>query len=108
MATFAAAHHERLDGTGYHRGLPATDAPARGAHLCVADICDALRASRPYREGLPSERVLDIMGREVGIALDAECVGGRPPFWMNPATNAPTAPAARLVPALAEDYYQAA
>ena len=40
--------------------------------LAVADICDALRASRPYRPGLPLDRVLEIMRRDAGIALDAD------------------------------------
>ena len=41
--------------------------------LCTADICDALRASRPYRPGMPLERVMDVMGREVGNAIDPTC-----------------------------------
>ncbi|MEP7304825.1 MAG: HD domain-containing phosphohydrolase [Acidobacteriota bacterium] len=38
--------------------------------LAFADIYDALRSSRPYRAGLPVERVLDIMSRDAGIGLD--------------------------------------
>lgn len=109
LADVAAAHHERLDGRGYHRGLPAATLPLAARILCVADIADALRASRPYRAGLPTERVLEIMRRDAGVALDADCLqvladiltsGGAP--------AASEMPAAATVAALAEDYEQAA
>ena len=53
LVDVAASHHERLDGSGYHRRLNRDQLPMAARVLCVADICDALRASRPYREGLP-------------------------------------------------------
>src|SRR5687767_15203092 len=74
LVDVAASHHERLDGSGYHRRLNRRQLPMAARVLCVADICDALRASRPYREGLPPERVIAIVGREAGTALDADCV----------------------------------
>jgi HD-GYP domain-containing protein (c-di-GMP phosphodiesterase class II) len=109
LAGVAAAHHERLDGRGYHLGLEAGAIPPQARILCVADVCDALRTSRPYRAGLQPDRVLDVMKRDVGAAIDPvcfaalqECLGGteEPPSY--------TAPAVNLIPALAEDYHQAA
>jgi HD-GYP domain-containing protein (c-di-GMP phosphodiesterase class II) len=109
LADAASAHHERLDGRGYDRGIRDAHLPDAARILCVADICDALSASRPYRDGMPPDRVLDIMGREVGAAIDPDCfaalkdvlqVQGRAPEH--------DTPAATLVPALAEDYGQAA
>ena len=52
---------------------PIRNLPMLARILCAADICDALSASRPYREGMPTERVLEIMGREVGTAIDPDC-----------------------------------
>ncbi len=52
---------------------PIPRCPMLARILCTADICDALSASRPYREGMPPERVLEIMGREVGTAIDPDC-----------------------------------
>jgi len=78
--------------------------------LCAADICDALSASRPYREGMPIERVLEIMGREVGTAIDPDCYAALESVMQTAPGRAPgdNTPAARSVAALAEDYAQAA
>jgi HD-GYP domain-containing protein (c-di-GMP phosphodiesterase class II) len=78
--------------------------------LCTADICDALDASRPYREGVPPERVLDIMRREVGTGVDPYCYAALTSVLQNSPGRAVNEhpPAARSVPALAEDYHQAA
>ncbi len=48
----AGAHHERLDGSGYHRGTraPALDQPCR--ILAAADCYGAMREARPYRPAL--------------------------------------------------------
>jgi putative nucleotidyltransferase with HDIG domain len=109
FAERAAAHHERLDGKGYHRGIPGRELSRDARILCVADIFDALRSSRPYRAGLPTERILEIMGKDVGTALDAQCVEAlRVVIGQSQAHTVPDVPAARLVRALAEDYYQAA
>ncbi len=109
LADDAAAHHERLDGRGYHRGLRENTLSLTARILAVADICDALRASRPYRAGLPVERVLDIIGREAGSALDPECVAAlRVVLTENVPGEMLPVPAARLVHDLEEDYRQAA
>jgi len=51
----AGAHHERLDGSGYHRGTrgPALDVPSR--ILAAADCYGAMREARPYRPALEAE-----------------------------------------------------
>lgn len=74
IAGTAASHHERLDGSGYHRGLeaPALSLPAR--ILAVADVYDALARDRPYRAAMPTERVLAILDADAGARLDAESV----------------------------------
>ena len=111
LATAAASHHERLDGSGYDLGLGRSELPMLTRVLCTSDVCDALRASRPYRPAMPIERVLDIMGREVGAAIDPTCFealqiacGGE----MLQRAQATEVPEVRLVSALADDYRQAA
>jgi HD-GYP domain-containing protein (c-di-GMP phosphodiesterase class II) len=69
LAGAAGAHHERLDGRGYHRGLGGDAIPAAARILAVADVFDALSADRPYRDALPLEQVLEIMRRDVGAAF---------------------------------------
>jgi putative nucleotidyltransferase with HDIG domain len=109
LTDVAASHHERLDGNGYHRGRGATLLTLPARVICVADICDALRSSRPYRPGLPVEKVLDIMGREVGAGLDADCyVALKQVLQAGMVADQIEVPAATLVPALSEDYIQAA
>ena len=73
LAYIASAHHEKLDGSGYYRNLRATQLPMPARALTVADMYDALTANRPYRDGLPVERALEIIGQEVPRALDADC-----------------------------------
>lgn len=74
LAAIAAAHHERLDGSGYYRNLTASQLSLPARVLAVADIYDALIAHRPYRIGLPVEKVLAIMQEDAPHALDAECL----------------------------------
>ena len=109
LANMAAAHHERLDGRGYNLGLAKSELPLLSRVLCVSDICDALRASRPYRPGLPVERVLDIMRRDVGAGIDPLCFEAlQTVLQSGTIAQAGDVPAARYVPALSEDYGQAA
>jgi HD-GYP domain-containing protein (c-di-GMP phosphodiesterase class II) len=70
----AAAHHERLDGTGYWRRLSGSSISTVARILSVADVFDALRAKRPYRDALPLEKVFSIMRKESPKALDLPCL----------------------------------
>lgn len=74
LADIAASHHERLDGRGYHRGLAGVELGLEARCLVVADLCEALSASRPYRTPLPMERVLAILDGEAGVGLCADAV----------------------------------
>jgi len=69
IAETAASHHERLDGSGYHRGLTEGDLSLDARILAVADVCEALSAARPYRPALSREEVAEIMSRDVGEKL---------------------------------------
>ncbi|MDH5671374.1 MAG: GAF domain-containing protein [Myxococcales bacterium] len=72
----ARAHHEKLDGSGYPRGIEAEQIPLETKIMTIADIFDALTASdRPYKKALGLERALDILGFEVEDGhLDGELV----------------------------------
>lgn len=74
LSDVASAHHERLDGRGYHRGVPAEQLHWVSRVLAVADIYEALSANRPYRAGMPWEKIHSILREERGRGLDAECV----------------------------------
>lgn len=73
LAMVAGAHHERLDGGGYPRGLTAESIPLETRIITTADIFDAITAARPYRGAIPMLQALDMMEQTVGSAIDAEC-----------------------------------
>ena len=73
LAATSGAHHERLDGKGYPRGLTGSQICVETRIITVADIFDAITAERPYRGPIPVPQALEIMGRMVGTALDARC-----------------------------------
>ncbi len=72
LAADAAAHHEKLDGSGYHLGSTAAALSPAARVLAVADIAEALGADRPYRAALAPDEVLAIMRRDAGTALCPE------------------------------------
>ena len=65
----SAAHHERLDGKGYHLGVPGERLSPMSRALAVADVYEALTADRPYRRGLPRHEALAILRGGSGTAL---------------------------------------
>jgi HD-GYP domain-containing protein (c-di-GMP phosphodiesterase class II) len=65
----ATAHHERLDGSGYHRGSTSSSLPPTARLLAAADVYRAMTEPRPHRPALSA--------REAGDALTAEVAAGR-------------------------------
>jgi HD-GYP domain-containing protein (c-di-GMP phosphodiesterase class II) len=62
----AHAHHEKLNGKGYPRGLLSHEIPIQSKMMTIADIYDALTdKDRPYKKAIPVERALDILKMEV-------------------------------------------
>jgi HD-GYP domain-containing protein (c-di-GMP phosphodiesterase class II) len=72
FAPDAARHHERLDGRGYPWRISGDQLSFTARILAVADVYEALTAHRPYRDGLPVAKVVDIMARDRGTAFDAQ------------------------------------
>ncbi|HEU4852049.1 MAG TPA: HD domain-containing phosphohydrolase [Telluria sp.] len=73
LGRIAGAHHERLDGGGYPRGVGAQDISIETRIITTADIFDAITAERPYRGAIPVPQALEMMAKTVGTALDADC-----------------------------------
>jgi HD-GYP domain-containing protein (c-di-GMP phosphodiesterase class II) len=72
LAQLAGAHHERLDGHGYPRGLSATALTMPMRAMAVADVYEALTAARPYRPALSSVHALEVMRPQVPERLDPD------------------------------------
>jgi HD-GYP domain-containing protein (c-di-GMP phosphodiesterase class II) len=73
LALIAGAHHERLDGKGYPRGLKAEQIPQEVRIVATADVFDALTAERPYRAAMPVSKAFAIMAEGLGTQTDPEC-----------------------------------
>ncbi|MGE3286006.1 MAG: HD domain-containing phosphohydrolase [Pseudonocardia sp.] len=69
FAEIAAGHHERCDGSGYHRGVRATDLPFTARLLAAADVFAAATEIRAHRPALTV--------RDAAALLDAEAAAGR-------------------------------
>ena len=60
---YAGGHHEKMDGSGYPRGLKREEMSVQARIMAVADIFEALTASdRPYKKGKKLSECLKIMG----------------------------------------------
>lgn len=61
----AYGHHEKLDGTGYPRGLKKSEIPIQAQLMTIADIYDALTAGdRPYKRALRTDAAMKILRQE--------------------------------------------
>jgi putative two-component system response regulator len=70
-AMIAWTHHERVDGTGYPRGLAGSEIPLEGRIVAVVDVYDALTSDRPYRPALTHDNALALMRTGKGTQFDA-------------------------------------
>ena len=68
-AEIVIAHHERIDGSGYPRGLRGEAIPLEARILAVADTYDVLISNRPYRQAFDAERAIRILREESGTHL---------------------------------------
>jgi putative nucleotidyltransferase with HDIG domain len=67
-------HHERLDGSGYPRGLRGDEIDLETRVMAVCDVFDALMSQRVYRDAWSRERALALLHDEAGTAFDPRCV----------------------------------
>ena len=93
LAAVASSHHERLDGSGYHRGLTAAMLGTPARLLAAADAYHAMAEPRPHRAHLSPERAAEILGEECraglfdvdAVAAVLETAGQRVPRIQRPA-----------------------
>lgn len=65
-------HHERPDGKGYPHGIAGDVIPEVARIVSIADAFDAMTSTRAYRNGMPIEKALNIIGSELGSQFDAQ------------------------------------
>lgn len=75
LAAIGGHHHERLDGSGYHRGVPAAALPPPARLLAACDVYHAMSEPRPHRAALVPEQAAELLTQEAqGGRLDADSV----------------------------------
>lgn len=93
IVTWAAQHHEKLNGMGYPEGLQASDICMESRILSIADIFQALAQDRPYRNGLSADKIVEILRTMAGNnEVDTKIVSlveANKNELMNIATNIP-------------------
>jgi putative nucleotidyltransferase with HDIG domain len=74
VAAIILAHHERIDGGGYPRGLSGEDIPLLSRMISIADTYDVMTGRDSYREPVSSAEAIAELRRVAGSQLDAELV----------------------------------
>jgi len=74
VAEIVFQHHERMDGSGYPRGLKGDEIFLEARILMVADVVEAMASHRPYRPALGIDKALEEISQNKGILYDPEVV----------------------------------
>ena len=74
LATMVWQHHERMDGSGYPKGLKGDQILLESRILAVADVVEAMSSHRPYRPALGIGPALEEIGRGRGVLYDPSVV----------------------------------
>lgn len=74
IAEIVLQHHERLDGSGYPRGLKGDDILLEAKIIAVADVVESMMSHRPYRPALGIDKALDEISRKSGVFFDPRVV----------------------------------
>ena len=72
VATVVLNHHERLDGSGYPKGLRGEEIPLPAKILAVSDVVEAMASHRPYRPALGIDKALEEISLNRGVLYDAD------------------------------------
>jgi HD-GYP domain-containing protein (c-di-GMP phosphodiesterase class II) len=74
VAEIVLQHHEKINGSGYPRGLKGDEILLEAKIICVADVVEAMSSHRPYRPALSVEKALEEISQNRGILYDPEVV----------------------------------
>ncbi|MGB5932006.1 MAG: HD-GYP domain-containing protein [Anaerolineae bacterium] len=74
VAQIVLQHHERMDGSGYPKGLVGKDILLEARILAVADVVEAMSSHRPYRPALGIDKALDEVSGNKGVLYDPSVV----------------------------------
>jgi len=74
VAQIVLQHHERLDGSGYPKGLKAVDILLGSRILALCDTVEAMNSKRPYREAIKTEQVIKEIKKVKGTLFDSTIV----------------------------------
>ena len=74
IARMVLEHHERLDGSGYPKGLRGDELLMESKILAVADVVEAMASHRPYRPAWGIDTALEEIVRNEGVLFDPEAV----------------------------------
>ncbi len=74
IAQIVMQHHEKINGSGYPRGLKEEDILLEAKILCVADVVEAMSSHRPYRPTLGIDKALEEVFQNSGVLYDPEVV----------------------------------
>jgi HD-GYP domain-containing protein (c-di-GMP phosphodiesterase class II) len=74
IAEIVLQHHERMDGTGYPRGLKGDEIMIEARILGLADVVESMGSHRPYRPTIGMEKSLAEIRRHRGTRYDADIV----------------------------------
>jgi len=74
IARIVREHHERLDGSGYPKGLKGDEITLEARVIAVADVVEAIASHRPYRPALGLTRAKAVLTADRGTAYDADVV----------------------------------
>ncbi|MCK4309709.1 MAG: PAS domain S-box protein, partial [Candidatus Atribacteria bacterium] len=74
VAEIVLQHHEKVNGSGYPRGLKGDEILLEAKIICVADVVEAMSSHRPYRPALGIDKALEEISQNRGIFYDPEVV----------------------------------
>jgi len=74
LAEIVLQHHEKINGSGYPRGLKGDEILLEAKIICVADVVEAMSSHRPYRPALGIDKALEEISKNKGILYDPEVV----------------------------------
>jgi len=70
LALYALTHHEKIDGTGYPKGLKADEIPLFSRIIAIADAYEAMTSDRPYRKSLSKQQAVSEIVFHAGTQFD--------------------------------------